>query len=280
MALMRPSSSLGRLNGVLDELTLVEGDILSEERMRAIIRRGRPDICFHFAWHAEPGKYLESPENEILRQKSVALAEMLARAGCRKLVSAGTCFEYEFGPDYLAEESPLGPKSPYARAKAALQEDLSKLSSTSGMNVLWPRLFYQFGPFENERRLVAGIIKSIFDGRPARLTPGGQIRDYLHVEDVAGAIVAAAESDLVGPINIGAGRPVSVREVATTIGRLLGRPELIEIGALPYPRADPMRVCADNRKILARTHWKPIYSLDLGLKQTIEWTLRRKDHFR
>jgi nucleoside-diphosphate-sugar epimerase len=101
--------------------------------------------------------------------------------------------------------------------------------------------------------------------------PGEQVRDFLHVDDVAEAIWAVATSDLRGPVNIGFGRPVTVRSIAERIGVMLNRPELIDYGALPYGPSDPMFICANTRKLLDSTKWSPRYDLDDGLYQTVQW---------
>ena len=103
------------------------------------------------------------------------------------------------------------------------------------------------------------------------VTKGEQVRDFLHVEDVAAAIWAISRSDLTGPVNVGSGRPITVRDVVAKTAALPDRPELIAYGALPYAEADPMFVCANNRRLTMGTGWSPKYDLHQGLAHTIEW---------
>ena len=90
------------------------------------------------------------------------------------------------------------------------------------MQVAWLRLFYQYGPFEHERRLMPTVIRALLHNQSVKITKGKQIRDFLHVEDVAAAIWTVARSDLSGPVNIGSGQPVAVRDIVTQIGLILG----------------------------------------------------------
>ena len=76
-----------------------------------------------------------------------------------------------------------------------------------------------------------------------------QVRDFLHVEDVASALAALGQRHLDGVFNIGSGQPITVAEVATTLGRLCGRESLVRLGARPYAPGDPMYVCADTGNI-------------------------------
>jgi nucleoside-diphosphate-sugar epimerase len=80
-----------------------------------------------------------------------------------------------------------------------------------------------------------------------------------------------AQSDLAGVVNIGSGLPGTNREIVRKLGALLGRPELVRFGDLPYRTGDPMFVCADVRRLRQQTGWQPAYDIDRGLQQTVEW---------
>lgn len=220
-----------------------------------------PDVAIHLAWYAVPGKYLEAPENlECLE----ASCRLLSRLRCRA-VFAGTCFELDTRLGRLSEESPARPATLYARTKDELRREVERRPDS-----VWVRFFYQYGPWEDERRLVPSVIRSLLRGEPARVSPGEQRRDFLHVEDVGRAVADVAESGLTGPVNIGSGQAPAVREIVTTLGRLTGRPELVELGAVPYYPGEPMLIVADNAK-LRSTGWAPRYALEEGLRQTVDW---------
>ena len=108
-ALVRRESDLWRLRDVQDALHLVYGDVLDGEQMAAIVQQVRPELCLHLAWYAEPGVYLSSPLNIRYIGASLNLAMQLAEAGCRRLVVAGTCAEYDADYGYLSESSPTRP---------------------------------------------------------------------------------------------------------------------------------------------------------------------------
>jgi nucleoside-diphosphate-sugar epimerase len=223
------------------------------------------DVCLHLAWYVEPGKYLDSP----LNHEWVAASLRLARAiRCRRFAVTGTCFEYTMTDRPLAETSPAEPTTLYAQSKLALLRHLQAMD----LELTWLRIFYQYGPREDPRRLVPSIIRSLRRGEPVALTPGEQIRDFLHVADVASAIVAAL--NLTGIVNIGSGTGVTVRHIAETIGDLTGRRDLIRLGAKPYAPGDPMHVVAETTK-LRSTGWQPRYDLRAGLAQTIDWWRRQ-----
>ncbi len=72
-------------------------------------------------------------------------------------------------------------------------------------------------PEEDARRFVPSVVRSLLEGREALVSPGAQVRDFLHVDDaVASALWAVAASDVEGAVNVGSGEPVTVAEMAGT----------------------------------------------------------------
>ena len=246
-ALMRPTSNPWRIREVLPSLHVVYGDMLhGEKAITDVVDRVRPDLCLHFAWYAEPGVYLTSEINLQHLAASVMLAAALAKRGCRRLAAVGSISEYDLDLGYLSEASATRPNTLYAASKLALQTALAQFSVTSGMEVVWPRVSFLYGPREDEQRLVPAILCALLRGQPTRLTPGEQVRDYLHTADAAEGLWAVANSGLCGPVNIGSGIPVTVREMALRAGAIVGRPELVELGALPYRPNDAMFACMNT----------------------------------
>lgn len=249
----RPGSDRRRLADIESKLSFHDGamDNLPVES----------DAIVHMAWYAVPGKYLPALENHHCLAAS---RRLLAKAKGR-IVFAGTCFEFDLTEKPMLEDSPTKPSTLYAECKDALRREVEVRPDSA-----WLRYFYQYGPWEDPRRLVPAIITQQLKGEPSRVTPGEQRADYLHVEDVASATVAVLESDLQGPVNIGSGHAPSVREIVSKITDLGGRPELIHWGAFPQRADDPMLIRADNTKLLS-TGWSPRYDLDAGLRQTFDW---------
>jgi len=273
-ALIRNTSNTWRIEDILESVHVIRGDFLELDKCERQLQKIRPEICFHLAWYAEPGKYLTSQENLNMLIASIRLASHLAKLGCKKFIATGTCMEYDADLGYLSENSRLKPQSLYAASKLALYLVLEQFMATVGMDFAWLRLFYLYGPYEDQRRLIPHVICSLLRNEEAKVTKGEQIRDFLHVEDVAAAIWAVSQSNLSGPVNIGSSRPVAVRDMATRIGEILNRPELIKLGALPYSDSEQMFVCANNSRLKDNTTWVPRYDIEEGLQHTIAWWKR------
>jgi nucleoside-diphosphate-sugar epimerase len=275
-AIVRSQSDRTRIKNVQNDIDILEFDLRNLDDSAPEITGRHFDVCLHLAWYAEPGMYLHSHENVASLSSTLNLASLLARSGCQRFVGTGTCFEYDPDSGFLSESSPLKPDSLYAACKTAASVGLEKLSNDSDMQTAWVRLFYQYGPFEDQRRLVPAIISSMINGQKTKTTEGAQIRDFLHIEDVASAICAVGASAIAGSVNIGSSRPITVREIVHTIGKITGQEDLIEFGALPYRESDPMFVCANNQRLLEHTDWQQQYDLDSGLRHTVAWWERAR----
>lgn len=199
VALVRPTSNRRRLAHLGDSIRLAEGDFHAPDDVECVVRGTTPDVLIHAAWRAT-GSYLADPGNIGDLQASLDLFERARVAGCRRIVGLGTCLEYDTRRGWLDESAPLAPASLYASAKAALYLATSAWARELNVSFAWPRLFNQYGPGEDPRRLVPSVAMALLAGRPVQVTRGDQVRDYLYVDDLADAVLTVGLSDLVGAV--------------------------------------------------------------------------------
>ena len=197
------------------------------------------DVVIHVAWYAEPGKYLKSASNIDCLIGSLNLAKAAARAGVRRFIGIGTCFEYDLEAGELPVETPLNPLTPYAAAKAALYTALLQWLPSRGVEFLWCRLFYLYGEREDSRRLVPYLRAQLVEGKSAELTSGNQIRDFIDVSIAGQMITEYALGNRQGAVNICSGVPVTVRQLVEEIADEYGRRDLLKFGARPDNLIDP-----------------------------------------
>ena len=271
-ATMRSDSDRSRIVDIEADLRVVEHDLL-RGHPDALVEL-QPELCVHAAWYVEPGRYLSSAVNIDFLAASARLAHALAKSGCRRFIGVGTCYEYDTDLGRLSEAAPTRPRHLYSASKLSLHLLLEQIASLTGLEVAWARLFYLYGPHEDQRRLVASVARSLVRGERVEVTPGEQVRDFLHVEDVGAALAAIALSSVLGPINVCSGEPVTVREIVEALGRAAGRPELIAVGSRPYAQGDPMVVYGDNRRLREEVGWTPRITLGDGLERTWDWWKR------
>lgn len=197
------------------------------------------DIVIHMAWYVEPGKYLDSPKSLDCLMGTLTLAKGAAQAKVRRFIGIGTCFEYDLTDGHLSIDTPLKPSTPYAAAKAAAYIALSKWLPTQEIEFVWCRLFYLYGEGEDSRRLVPYLRTMLESGRPAELTSGKQIRDFLDVREAGKMISQAAFSQAQGPVNICSGVPITVRTLAEKVADEYGRRDLLLFGVRRDNLVDP-----------------------------------------
>lgn len=214
-------------------------DIFSHTASQWAEMCSRIDSIVHLAWYAEPGKYLHSPLNLSCLAGTVRLAEGAVMAGVKRFVGVGTCFEYALGDDILTTDGRLGPTTPYGAAKAAAWYGLSQYFPSTQTEFAWCRLFYLYGAGEDDRRLIPYLHACMRSGLPAQLTSGNQVRDFMNVGEAGHQIARVGLGEGSGALNICSGIPVTVGEIALSIARRYGRPELVRLGAKADRADDP-----------------------------------------
>jgi nucleoside-diphosphate-sugar epimerase len=249
-----------------------QADLLDRTQTAVLLDRVQPSRLVHLAWDVQPGAWTAAGSHLAWLGASLHLLERFAAAGGRRVVMAGSGAEYDWHAGVCAERTtPLAPATLYGTTKLALAQVLDAYGRETGLSTAWGRIFFTFGPHEDGRRLVASVVRSLLAGKPAACTEGRQVRDFLYVEDVASAMVALLESPVTGAVNIASGQPVAVGALATRIGTLLGRPELVKLGARPTPSGETPLVVADVTRLSEEVGWTPEYSLDQALEATANW---------
>lgn len=229
----------------------------------------------HLAWFTEHGRFWEASENLDWLIRSTELVRAMVEAGAERIVWAGTCAEYDWSADGPYDEygSSLSPSSLYGACKHGLATVLEAYLAQSAISFAWGRVFFCFGPGEAHTRLVPSLIRSLHKGELVRVVNGDLRRDFLYVDDVADALVALFDSGVQGPVNIGSGRSVAIRTVATTIAETLGREDLLVFEAEPAGTDAPSDVVADIGRIYEEVGWIPTHDLASGINNSIEfWT--------
>jgi nucleoside-diphosphate-sugar epimerase len=248
-----------------------EADLLSPGSPSKIFQRIKPDSLLHLAWYAIPGKFWEAPENRDWVRASMKVFEGFVSGGGRRLVAAGSCAEYANRAGQCVENrTPLAPTTLYGSCKHELRGKLDAWSAQTGIGAAWGRIFQPYGPQEDTLRLAAYAIRSLLRNEPALCSDGLHVADFLHVQDVASAFVALLASPVNGAVNIASGKPVEVRAVLKEIGRQIGRPELIRLGAR-VSTAPPERRWGNVTRLTREVGWQPKFDLESGLADAIEW---------
>lgn len=246
-------------------------DLTDTDAVRAAVAAADSDTLMHLAWQPVVQGLWSAPENVDWVRHSLHLAEAFMAAGGRRMVFAGSCGEYDWSGGLCAEElTPLRPSTLYGGCKLALFAILEPLAREAGVSLAWGRAFFVYGPGEHPSRLGASVVGALLDGQPALCTHGLQLRDYLHVADVAEGFVSLLESGHDGAFNLASGHPVRVRDLIEALAEATGCPELVELGARQAPAHEPPLIVADMTKSHAALDWRPRFDLQSGARDTVD----------
>lgn len=176
------------------------------------------------------------------------------------------------------EDTPLAPNSPYAASKAGADLVARSYFQTYGMPVNITRCSNNYGPYQFPEKLIPLMIRNALEGLPLPVYGDGlQVRDWLHVADHCAAIAAVLERGAPGEVyNVGGNNERTNLEIVRLILKELGRPEELITFVRDRPGHD-RRYAIDNTKITSELGWKPAYTFDRGIHETIQWYAAHPD---
>lgn len=257
---------------------LVEGDIRDRAGLEKAFKEWRPDTVYHYGAVVGVRRTLEHPE-EVLNVNisgTVNVFEAALAAGCRKVVNISSSEVYGSPVEVPEREtSPKNVELPYAIAKLVTEKYAKIYNDTHGLKTTSLRLFNVYGPRQEASPygFVVGIfIRRVLDGQPPVIFGDGfQTRDFTYIEDcIVPTVVAGESDDANGEVfNIGAGKPVTLLDLAELVIELCGRD--MEPVFEPEREEEIRHRFADISRMRTVLGYKPKYDLREGLKLTIDW---------
>ncbi|MET8865565.1 NAD-dependent epimerase/dehydratase family protein [Nonomuraea sp. NPDC004580] len=247
-------------------------DLRDAEATAELVRTVRPDVVFHLASEVNGGRD-PAMVRITLAGNLVAAVNVLdaARAHAVRTVLTGSIEEPRPGNGHAAAPSPYAMAKHAATGYADLYQRLWGLPCT----VLRPSMVY--GPAQRDTtKLVPYVALALLRGEEPRLTSGAKVADWVYVDDVVEAFVAAADSDrAVGrSFDVGTGVETSVREVVELLYELAGSTAEPPFGAVADRALDITQV-ADTGPALDLIGWRPTVGLADGLRRTLAWYAER-----
>lgn len=248
----------------------VSADLTQGADVTRLVREARATHLLHLGWRAVHGDVSNSRENLAWLTYSLDLARAFVDAGGRRIIGCGSCFEYDWRQGVCVEDlTPLAPATLYGTAKHALHVALTGLAKQAEIELAWARPFFVYGGDEHATRLVAAVAAALLDGRPAETSHGRQIRDYLHVDDLAAGLAALCLSGAEGAFNIASGQALSLKEIILEIAAQVGRTDLVRLGARAAQAYEPPIIVGDPGKTRDAIGWQAKIDLKTGIAMTL-----------
>lgn len=172
-----------------------------------------PEVCVHLAWEGIPDYSFFMSKRNL--DNSLNLINFLAgETVCKKFVITGSCLEYGKTKGRCRESDISVIKSFFSWAKSSLHTYTDFVSNDFGIDLIWMRLFYVYGPGQRKGSLIPSLASALKDGLSPAIKNPHNANDFIHVDDVARALrIAATKKVKPGIYNLGSGRPTKVVEV-------------------------------------------------------------------
>jgi len=284
--------STGRYQNIAElvdsgKVRFVRGTIADADLVRRALKG--VEYVFHEAAIPSVARSVNDPvgTNEANITGTLVLLSAARSSRVKRFVYASSSSVYgdtEVSPKN--EGLPPNPMSPYALTKVTSEYYCKMFHELHGLSTVCLRYFNVYGPRQDPTSEYAAVIPRFISGVLSRkpLTvfgDGDQTRDFTFVEDIVRANVLAAESDAVGNFNVAAGRAISVNDLARAVMSLAGHE--VSIKYEPPNPGEIRHSLADISKASKEFGYSPKYSLEEGLKRTIDWlskdrVYRRKAH--
>jgi dTDP-glucose 4,6-dehydratase len=304
------AGNLASLSDVANDplFTFIRADIADRRAVEALFREHRPRWLVNFAAETHVDRSIDGPRAflltnvngtfELLEAARAFLGEVDARdATAFRFLHVSTDEVYgSLGPTgFFTETTPYAPNSPYAASKAAADHFVRAYRETFGVPTITTNCSNNYGPYQYPEKLIPLVLLNAVEGRPLPIYgDGGNVRDWLFVEDHCEAILLALERGRPGETyNVGANNERTNLEVVDRICDALERerpatadPALAARGIARYtdlktfvgdrPGHD-RRYAIDATKIRRELGWMPRHDFDEGLRRTVRWYLEHRE---
>ncbi len=270
--------NLENLTGIEDNpnYTFCKGDITDKELVFEIT--ADVDYIVNFAAESHVDRSIEDPE--IFIKSNVLGTQVLLDAakeyGIQKYLQVSTDEVYgslgETG--YFREDTPLAPNSPYSASKAGADLMVRAYHETFNLPVNITRCSNNYGPYQFPEKLIPLMISNVLEDKPLPVYGDGlNVRDWLHVYDHCTAIDLVLHKGNIGEVyNIGGNNEKKNIEIVKLILKNLNKPESL-ITFVKDRLGHDRRYAIDSSKMQKELGWKPKYTFETGIAETIGWYL-------
>lgn len=264
-----------RLKDISQFLTIHTGDIINLASLKKIFSTTQFDYIIHLAAY---GAYHYQMELDKIMQVNLEGTKNLLEASMgtayKCFINTGSSSEYGFKAKPMKENDSCNPVSYYAVTKLAATHLCKVFAELHNKPIATFRLFSVYGPYEEPTRFIPTITTSLIAKRPIKLTPGNQRRDFIYIDDVSDAYLRALSlgKKVQGETyNIGTGKEYSNDEIVKRLFASTKSSTKVKKGAYPKRSWDTPHWRADISRTKKMLGWKPMHSLDNGLKKNYSW---------
>jgi nucleoside-diphosphate-sugar epimerase len=279
--LKRETADISKIADLLARVRAFNGDIRDYSSVLQAVSDFQPDAVLHLVtyYRIEHTSADIRPMIDTNVLGTINLLEASRENGVKLFVNTSSCAVYRMTDHAVSEDDPIAPQNLYALTKHHAEEECRFYADYFGLNGITLRMFPPYGPGDHERRLIPHVILSLQKRQAPDLTTGNQRWDFVYIDDVIDAYIAALEKapGITGHevVNIGTGAPVSVREMVTKILNRMHTSVEPRFGAISHRKNEVWYNSAEIGKAGRLLGWRPKHSVDTGLEKTIEYFTKK-----
>lgn len=247
------------------------GDLGDIESLKPPIRSFDPEVVIHLAWQGIPD-YSEVISRINLNNSIQLLDFIVEGTDCKKIIVAGSCFEYGKNKGVCKESDPVQLKSFFSWAKYSLYQYLLLKCNQREVELIWFRIFYVYGPGQRGGSLVPTLIRALKDGKTPDIRSPLNKNDFVYVEDIARAFRLAVDMKVkTGIYNLGYGISRSVYDACKIVEKCLLRSQEISDYILKNGSKEKnIDFSSDMNKTMKSFDWRSRTTLEEGIAKYIE----------
>ncbi len=201
----------------IKNVRFIKSDLANLNSVKEKIRKFRPDAVMHLAWEGIPN--FSSAMSMKNLKNGLDLIRFVVSIPCKRVVCVGSDKEYGIPVGKVDESTGLHPMSAFSAAKTALHWIGREIAKENGVQFVWTRIFFVYGPEQRPASLIPYLMRCIETGESPKIRNIDGANDFVYVDDVARALVMLAEKRSVKNdlYNIASGRLTSVRDIVNIV---------------------------------------------------------------
>lgn len=281
---LRATSTLARIQTVIDAITMHHVDLVDREAVHILIKSIQPDGIFHLAATNQSYSFVPTPSDLVAGNvlATVNLLDALQELPYDFFVQAGSFGEVGTKNEPIREDHICEPTEFYSISKLSATLYGQAVGKIKTKPVVTIRVFTPYGPFMQSGKIVTQLIEGALTGKEVTLSAPSVTRDFIYIDDLIDLfiLVSGRAKDFPGEIfNGGTG-------VATELGVLVSEVEGCTNGRIPAIWSDNLASYdhtiwqADMSKVATKLQWSPRIRLDEGVRKSVKWFKNNQDYWR
>ena len=273
----RKKVNIKHIKNIIPKLDVYNVDLSNPKIINEKIKKIKPDIVDHLATYGVNRNQTE--DDKIINTNilgTINLFNAILQYGeVKKIVNVGSCFEYGPKLEKIKETDESNPQSVYGISKVEQTNIAKYFYEQKSLPIITLRVFNTFGPFEKPNRLIPSTILASLNQKKICINNPNDVRDFVFVKDVVEGLVKASKIKKSGEIlNIGTSNEYQVKEIVKKISKITKYDNVVFQKSKNHEYGG--KIIADVTKLKRVLKWEPKYTMDEGLKETVDWIKMRK----